>query len=84
MSLYAHTYMSLVAFCPVSSLDKQTASAFVDRQNHDTIGMIVIDSKGNIACGTSTNGATHKIPGSVPSVLGGDDGVHDLTQDHVL
>lgn len=26
-------------------------------------GMIVIDAKGRIACGTSTNGATHKIPG---------------------
>ena len=76
---YIRTFMSLVVFCPVSSLDKQTASAFVDTQNHDTIGMVVIDSRGNIACGTSTNGATHKIPGSVPSVLGGDDGVHILT-----
>ena len=31
--------------------------------SHDTIGMIAIDSKGNIASGTSTNGASHKIPG---------------------
>ncbi|XP_030048524.1 N(4)-(beta-N-acetylglucosaminyl)-L-asparaginase isoform X2 [Microcaecilia unicolor] len=31
--------------------------------SHDTIGMIVIDEDGNIAAGTSTNGATHKIPG---------------------
>lgn len=33
------------------------------RQNHDTIGMIVIDSNGDIAAGTSTNGAKFKIPG---------------------
>lgn len=31
--------------------------------SHDTIGMIAIDSKGNIAGGTSTNGASFKIPG---------------------
>ena len=31
----------------------------------DTIGMIVIDVNGSIACGTSTNGATYKIPGRV-------------------
>lgn len=34
-------------------------------KNHDTIGMIVINSKGHIYAGTSTNGATHKIPGRV-------------------
>ncbi|KAI4463477.1 l-asparaginase [Holotrichia oblita] len=33
--------------------------------NHDTIGMIVIDSDGNVAAGTSTNGLKHKIPGRV-------------------
>ena len=37
----------------------------VDQWHHDTIGMIVIDVKGNIFAGTSTNGATHKIPGRV-------------------
>jgi len=35
------------------------------RFNHDTIGMIGIDSEGNIGAGTSTNGASHKIPGRV-------------------
>ncbi|KAL4229853.1 hypothetical protein ACF0H5_010245 [Mactra antiquata] len=34
-------------------------------QNHDTIGMVVIDGNGNMACGTSTNGLNHKIPGRV-------------------
>ncbi|KAM9328980.1 N(4)-(beta-N-acetylglucosaminyl)-L-asparaginase [Gastrophryne carolinensis] len=37
----------------------------IDVQNHDTIGMIVVDKKGNVATGTSTNGASHKIPGRV-------------------
>ncbi|XP_037811518.1 putative N(4)-(beta-N-acetylglucosaminyl)-L-asparaginase GG24090 [Lucilia sericata] len=37
----------------------------VDQWHHDTIGMIVIDSQGHIYAGTSTNGASHKIPGRV-------------------
>ncbi|KAJ8878987.1 hypothetical protein PR048_019593 [Dryococelus australis] len=35
----------------------------VDAWNHDTIGMVAIDMEGKIAAGTSTNGASHKIPG---------------------
>ena len=31
--------------------------------NHDTIGMVAIDTKGHLAAGTSTNGLKHKIPG---------------------
>lgn len=34
-----------------------------DEENHDTIGMIIIDEEGNIVSGTSTNGVIHKIPG---------------------
>jgi len=34
-------------------------------KGHDTIGMITIDTKGNLACGTSTNGLKFKIPGRV-------------------
>ncbi|GER49930.1 N(4)-(Beta-n-acetylglucosaminyl)-l-asparaginase [Striga asiatica] len=37
----------------------------VDSHNHDTISMAVIDKMGCIAVGTSTNGATFKIPGRV-------------------
>ncbi|VDM37113.1 unnamed protein product [Toxocara canis] len=37
----------------------------VEQLGHDTIGMAVIDSKGNMAAGTSTNGAIHKIPGRI-------------------
>ncbi|XP_075168206.1 N(4)-(Beta-N-acetylglucosaminyl)-L-asparaginase [Haematobia irritans] len=46
--------------------DKQSYYSYkVDQWNHDTIGMIVIDSKGHIFAGTSSNGAKHKIPGRV-------------------
>lgn len=37
----------------------------ITESNHDTIGMIVVDANGKIGCGTSTNGANHKIPGRV-------------------
>ncbi|XP_031391320.1 probable isoaspartyl peptidase/L-asparaginase 3 isoform X1 [Punica granatum] len=40
-------------------------STHVERHNHDTISMAVIDKVGHIAVGTSTNGATFKIPGRV-------------------
>ncbi|KAK9095214.1 hypothetical protein Scep_026683 [Stephania cephalantha] len=40
-------------------------SSHVDVKNHDTISMAVIDQMGKIAVGTSTNGATFKIPGRV-------------------
>ncbi|XP_065883752.1 putative N(4)-(beta-N-acetylglucosaminyl)-L-asparaginase GH22932 isoform X2 [Dysidea avara] len=33
--------------------------------NHDTIGVVVIDDKGNVAAGTTTNGLTYKIAGRV-------------------
>jgi isoaspartyl peptidase/L-asparaginase-like protein (Ntn-hydrolase superfamily) len=39
--------------------------AITGPDNHDTIGMIVIDKDGKIAVGTSTNGLDHKIPGRV-------------------
>ncbi|XP_053989075.1 N(4)-(Beta-N-acetylglucosaminyl)-L-asparaginase-like [Hylaeus anthracinus] len=39
--------------------------SYVNEENHDTIGVIAIDSKGHIAAGTSTNGARNKIPGRI-------------------
>jgi N4-(beta-N-acetylglucosaminyl)-L-asparaginase len=33
--------------------------------SHDTISLIAIDSSGVMAAGTSTNGASHKVPGRV-------------------
>ncbi|KAL6989435.1 N(4)-(beta-N-acetylglucosaminyl)-L-asparaginase [Sarracenia purpurea var. burkii] len=40
-------------------------SSHIGLDNHDTISMAVIDKMGHIAVGTSTNGATFKIPGRV-------------------
>lgn len=41
-------------------------SAFLNNpRSHDTISMIAISSSGSMAAGTSTNGASHKIPGRV-------------------
>lgn len=37
----------------------------VNPRSHDTISIIVISSAGDMAAGTSTNGASHKIPGRV-------------------
>lgn len=42
---------------------QQRVNLDVSETNHDTIGMIVIDENGNLAGGTSTNGANHKVPG---------------------
>lgn len=36
-----------------------------ERYGHDTIGMVALDKNGSIACGTTTNGASYKIPGRV-------------------
>lgn len=41
----------------------EVSSNVIDETNHDTIGMIAIDSQGRIAAGTSTNGKKFKIPG---------------------
>ncbi|XP_050443621.1 N(4)-(Beta-N-acetylglucosaminyl)-L-asparaginase-like [Adelges cooleyi] len=40
-------------------------ASFANQYNHDTIGVVAIDKEGNIAAGTSTNGAKFKIPGRV-------------------
>jgi N4-(beta-N-acetylglucosaminyl)-L-asparaginase len=34
---------------------------WVDEGLHDTIGVVSIDGDGNMACGTTTNGANHKV-----------------------
>ncbi|KAM7188076.1 Nucleophile aminohydrolase [Rhypophila sp. PSN 637] len=36
-----------------------------DVHSHDTISMVIIDRTGAMAAGTSTNGASHKVPGRV-------------------
>ena len=51
-----------------SSNEIETETDFVKfggEGNHDTIGMVSIDASGNVASGTSTNGASFKISGFV-------------------
>lgn len=33
--------------------------------NHDTIGMVIVDSNGDLVCGTTTNGLGNKVAGRV-------------------
>lgn len=35
----------------------------IDQNNHDTAGIVAMDSRGRIASGTTTNGLKYKIPG---------------------
>lgn len=41
------------------------SNLYINEHNHDTIGVVAIDSNGDISAATSTNGAIHKIPGRV-------------------
>lgn len=43
----------------------QPARSVAPQASHDTISMIAIDAKGAMAAGTSTNGASFKVPGRV-------------------
>lgn len=54
-----------IAHSQVSDHSQQPESSkvIIDRFNHDTIGMVAIDSLGRIASATSSNGARNKIPG---------------------
>lgn len=57
-----YTGLSLNSSSPTyrRSINPDPASA-----SHDTISMIAIDSSGVMAAGTSTNGASYKVPGRV-------------------
>lgn len=37
----------------------------ISELNHDTIGLVVVQGNGDLACGTTTNGANNKIKGRV-------------------
>lgn len=49
----------------LTELKARSAYASSAGRSHDTISMISIHADGTMAAGTSTNGATHKIPGRV-------------------
>ena len=48
---------------PDKPYKQQRFNENVSAKSHDTIGMIAINSAGDMAAGTSTNGANHKVPG---------------------
>ncbi|CAN7998774.1 unnamed protein product, partial [Ixodes hexagonus] len=50
---------------PKRASPASSQAPLADALNHDTIGMVVIDSEGRLSAGTSTNGMNHKIPGRV-------------------
>nr|XP_027190746.1 probable isoaspartyl peptidase/L-asparaginase 3 isoform X2 [Cicer arietinum] len=51
--------------CSITDQNQKPRLLHVGLHSHDTISMAVIDRMGHIAVGTSTNGATFKIPGRV-------------------
>ncbi|KAJ8382949.1 hypothetical protein SKAU_G00037270 [Synaphobranchus kaupii] len=50
---------------PQAMFQRRRRGQLIDIHAHDTIGMIVINQAGQVAAGTSTNGARHKVPGRV-------------------
>ena len=42
-----------------------SSSQWASSDNHDTIGVISVDGNRDMACGTTTNGANHKVRGRV-------------------
>lgn len=46
-------------------LNSNSVEGASPEDDHDTISMIIIDKKGHMAVGSSTNGLNHKIPGRV-------------------
>ncbi|KAJ9552102.1 hypothetical protein OSB04_016147 [Centaurea solstitialis] len=51
--------------CLVEEIADDMKLSHVGLHNHDTISMAIFDKSGRIAVGTSTNGASFKIPGRV-------------------
>ncbi|VDD94648.1 unnamed protein product [Enterobius vermicularis] len=43
--------------------NKKTSFDTWTGDGHDTMGIVIVDDNGDISVGTTTNGATHKIPG---------------------
>ncbi|KAK3998016.1 asparaginase-domain-containing protein [Cladorrhinum sp. PSN332] len=52
-------------YTPLPSPNKEARGQWEGQGSHDTISMVVIDTDRAMAAGTSTNGASHKVPGRV-------------------
>jgi L-asparaginase / beta-aspartyl-peptidase len=44
---------------------EKKVTAYVEKQEHGTVGVVALDHAGNLAAGTSTGGTTLKMPGRV-------------------
>jgi len=49
----------------VTAADDELMGHHATTVSHDTVGFVALDVHGNVASGTTTNGATFKIPGFV-------------------
>ncbi|GMF27423.1 unnamed protein product [Phytophthora fragariaefolia] len=56
---------SLLRAATSSKQNNVDVERLISKENHDTIGMVVLAENGHMAAGTSSNGATHKIAGRV-------------------
>jgi len=60
-------------FLPVIKEDdhrmRMTRPSAGTSDHHDTLGIVALDVNGNVAGGTTTNGARFKIPGCVTAIL---------------
>lgn len=50
---------------PQAGRSEDPARLLISENNHDTIGIVVVDELGDLACGTTTNGAANKVAGRV-------------------
>ncbi|XP_056140361.1 N(4)-(beta-N-acetylglucosaminyl)-L-asparaginase [Lampris incognitus] len=50
---------------PTATPEPSRRPRLTNIHSHDTIGMIAVGEDGQVAAGTSTNGANHKVPGRV-------------------
>ncbi|KAB5570901.1 hypothetical protein PHYPO_G00218790 [Pangasianodon hypophthalmus] len=50
---------------PRAEVKPRQKRGLINLRSHDTIGMIVIGRSGQVVAATSTNGASHKVPGRV-------------------
>mmetsp|Transcript_3809 Transcript_3809/g.3419 ORF Transcript_3809/g.3419 Transcript_3809/m.3419 type:complete len:209 (-) Transcript_3809:27-653(-) len=46
-------------------ITKNTHKTWANKDNHDTIGLVALNDDGQMACGTTTNGANHKVTGRI-------------------
>ena len=58
-------YKPMIRHAPLNKIEKTQTRPEINRYNHDTIGVVTLDTAGRLASGTSTNGAKYKIPGRV-------------------